>query len=68
LAKQIAAVRATTDEESFSWYDEELPAGMNNPLNYISSWQDSIEMLRNASESGVADFKGMVNTAKQINA
>ena len=68
LAKQIAAVRATTDEDSFSWYDEELPAGMNNPLNYISSWQDSIEMLRDASESGVADFKGMVNTAKQINA
>lgn len=67
LAKEIAAVRATSADESMSWYDESIPAGMQNVLDYRQSWADAIDMMRDAQETGVFDFTGFINTAKQIN-
>jgi hypothetical protein len=47
-----------------SWYDESIPAGMQNVLDYRQSWADAIDMMRDAQETGVFDFTGFINTAK----
>jgi len=35
-------VRATSEDDSFNFLDEALPGALNNPLNYLSSWQTGI--------------------------
>lgn len=67
LAEEIAEVRATSEDSSFSFIDEALPGALNNPLNYLSSWQTGIQALMDAAESGVVDFKTLYNIAKEIN-
>jgi len=38
LAKEIAAVRATSEDDSFNFLNQEIPGAMNNPLNYVDNW------------------------------
>ena len=70
LAKEIAAVRATSEDDSMNFLDQAIPGAMNNPLNYINSWITGYKSLRDAlatGGSGVVDFKSLYNMAREIN-
>ena len=67
LAKEIAAARATSEDESFNFLDNDIPGAMNNPLNYANNWIDAWKSLRDSAESGVMDFKQLYNIVKEMN-
>ena len=70
LAREIAAIRATTDDDSMNFLDQALPQGFNNPLNYINSWITGLKSLRDAAGtdgSGIMDFKSLYNMAQEVN-
>ena len=68
LAKEIAAVRATSEDESFNFLDQDIPAAMNNPLNYTKNWIEAAKSMDEAWKNGKAyDFTRFYNIVNQIN-
>jgi hypothetical protein len=57
LAKEIAAIRATSEDSSFNFLDQDIPGAMNNPLNYVKNWSNAWNELRDAATDNKAiDF------------
>ena len=48
IAEKIAQVRATTEDSSFSFMDNKLEGGLNNPVNYYNSWGKANKMWNEA--------------------
>lgn len=60
IAKEIAAVRLTTDGGGFNFMSNELPAGMQNPINYIDSWGKAFKALNEAT-TATGDSKNLID-------
>jgi hypothetical protein len=68
VAKEILQVRATSEDDSFNFLDQEIPGAMNNPLNYVNNWITGWRELRDAAnENSPVDFTHMYNMINEIN-
>ena len=67
LAKEIAQVRATTEDESMNWLDADIPGAFNNPINYISDWMEAWKTIGEAGSTGVIGFQQMYNIITEVN-
>ena len=71
LAKEILAVRTTSEDDSFDVANRELPAGMKNALTYANSIATIAHEFREAFEteegSGIIDYQMFYNMATEIN-
>ena len=55
LAERINAERSTSEDSSFNFMDNSIPAAQNNPLNYWQNWADAFKAMKEAgSASGKA--------------
>jgi uncharacterized damage-inducible protein DinB len=68
LAKEILAVRSTTEDSSFNFMSNKIPSGQNNPLNYWNNWAKGWMTLTeafNKPETYIKDGKkvksGLIN-------
>ena len=48
VAEEIARVRATSEDDSFNFMSNKIPAAQNNPLNYFSNWGKAWKTLRDS--------------------
>ena len=70
LAKEIAQVRATTDDSaSFAFMDNKLPGAMENPLTYAENWGKAIHILQKGSgdKKGFIDARDWYNIVNEMN-
>ena len=59
LAKEILAVRSTTEDSSFDFMSNKIPGGQNNPIKYFESWGKAWSTLRD-SFKGKGKDKGKI--------
>ena len=55
LNKEVASLRATTESDDFSFMDNDIPSGQNNPINYYQNWSDAFKAIREAGEATGTD-------------
>ena len=48
LAKEILAVRSTSEDSSVNFMSNKIPGGQNNPLNYYKNWAQAFSALKAA--------------------
>lgn len=77
LAKEILAVRSTTEDSSFDFMSNNIPGGQNNPLNYYNSWQKAIKTIQEGAKvtgkkgkkgyaKGFIDYQDFYNIATEL--
>ena len=66
IAKEILAVRATSEDDSFNFMNQDIPAGQNNPLNYMASWKTAFDSIKQAKRSGSMDYKDFYNFVTEV--
>ena len=59
IAEEILKVRSTQEDDSYNFMDKKIPAGQNNPLNYMQSWAKAYEAMK-ATKSGGRGQRGMM--------
>lgn len=71
VAKEIAQVRATTDDSSsFAFMNNKLPGAMENPLTYAENWGKAINILQKKSsgdKKGFIDARDWYNIVNEMN-
>lgn len=74
LAKEILAVRSTTEDDSFNFMSNKIPGGQNNPLNYANNWMKAFTTIRDSfntkskgDQAGFIDYQDWYNIANEIN-
>jgi len=72
VAEEIARVRATSEDGSFSFMSGKIPGGQNNPLNYYNNWASALKKLQEAmkTKSKTSDgkvHKGLIDYADWYN-
>lgn len=70
LAKEILAVRATSQDDSFDIANREIPGGLKNALTYAESISSIAREFRSAFEdpdNDIIDFQHFYNMAYEIN-
>lgn len=58
VAKEILAVRATTEDSSYNFMSNDIPGGQKNPINYINNWAKAFTTIRDAAKEITTDTKG----------
>lgn len=58
LAKEIRAERSTTEDSSFDFMNNKIPAAQNNPITYFENWGKAWKTLKDSFES--TDDKGLI--------
>ena len=66
IAKEIAAVRLTTDGGGFNFMNNSLPAGMQNPIDYMNSWGKAFKTLNEAT-TATGDSKNLIDATAFYN-
>ena len=61
LAKEILAVRSTTEDDSFNFMSGKIPGAQNNPINYFNNWAQALHTLQEAKKSYSKDSKGKIH-------
>jgi len=74
LAREILAVRSTSEDDSFNFMSGNIPGAQNNPLNYARDWMSAFTLVRDAFKSsksnkdvGFIDYESWYNIANEIN-
>ena len=82
LAKEILAVRSTTEDSSFNFMSNSIPGAQNNPINYFNNWAKAIkgfnDALKNKErgsytrdgetiQSGFIDYQDWYNMITEMN-
>lgn len=74
LAKEILAVRATQEDESMNFMDQDIPGALKNPFNYAQSITKAMQALREAfnptdenTKPGFLGYQDFYNIGKWIN-
>ena len=80
LAKEIYAVRSTTEDSSFNFMSNSIPAAQNNPINYYNNWAKAIHTFNDALKtpgtytkegksykSGFVDYDYWYNLVTEMN-
>lgn len=74
LAKEILAVRSTSEDDSFNFMSNKIPGGQNNPLNYANNWMKAFTTIRDSfntkskgDQAGFIDYQDWYNIANEIN-
>ena len=52
LAEEINKTRATTQDDSFNFMSNDIPAAQNNPLNYWNNWAKAYEVIHTSMSGG----------------
>lgn len=52
LAQKIQTTRATTEDDSFKFMENDIPSGQNNPLNYFENWATAYEKMKESISGG----------------
>ena len=42
LAKEILAVRSTSEDAGFNFMSNKIPGAQNNPINYFNNWAKAL--------------------------
>ena len=58
LAKEILAVRSTSEDSSFNFMSNKIPGGQNNPINYYQNWAQAFQKIQEASTLSVTNATG----------
>jgi len=67
LAEEINAVRsATSQDDSFNFMSNDIPAGQNNPLNYWKNWAEAMQAINSAETSGHMDYTDFYNIVTEM--
>ena len=70
IAKQMALTSATSEDASFNFMDNAIPAGQNNPLNYYSSWGKAWKTLKDSfsssTDTGMIDYQDFYNIMTEM--
>ena len=66
LAKEILAVRSTSEDTGFSFMSNKIPGAQNNPLNYFSNWQKGYQALKNGIKTGYIDYTEFYNIITEM--
>ncbi len=69
VAREIAMVRATTDDKSFKFMDNNLPSVLQNPVNYIDAVGKMFKSINTSTKSGymeIQDFYNIVNELSNL--
>jgi len=80
LAKEIYAVRSTTEDSSFNFMSNKIPGAQNNPINYFENWASAIHTFNDALKkpgtytkdkktykSGFVDYDFWYNLVTEMN-
>ena len=80
LAKEIYAVRSTSEDSSFNFMSNAIPSGQNNPINYYKNWASAIRTFNDALKnkgsytkdgktykSGFVDYDYWYNLVTEMN-
>ena len=80
LAKEILAVRSTSEDSGFSFMSNKIPGSQNNPLNYYNDWAKAIHTFNEALKgkgtytkegksytSGFVDYDYWYNLVTEMN-
>ena len=73
LAKEILAVRSTTEDDSFNFMSGDIPGGQKNPLNYAKNWGQAVQLFQDVfsksagSQRGMIDYQDWYNIVNEIN-
>lgn len=52
IAEEILKVRSTQEDDSYKFMDKSIPAGQNNPLNYMQSWGKAYAAMKESTKGG----------------
>lgn len=52
LVQKIQNIRATTEDDSFKFMENDIPSGQNNPLNYFENWATAYEKMKESISGG----------------
>ena len=69
VAEKIAAIRATTEDSSYSFMDQSMPGGFQNPINYWESWGKAMKSIQEAGENGyigIQDYYNMITHIQDL--
>ena len=66
LAEQIKAVRSTSEDDSFNFMSNEIPAAQKNPLNYLSNWSTAWSTITESAKSGYMDYTDFYNIITEM--
>ena len=71
LVQKIQNIRATTEDDSFKFMDNEIPSGQNNPINYMESWADAYSAMKDSisggsGKTGYMDYSDFYNLATEM--
>lgn len=73
LAKEILAVRSTSEDDSFNFMSNKIPGAQNNPLNYYENWGKAFKSIKDAykvgkkGQRGFMDYTDFYNIITEIN-
>ena len=69
VAEKIAAIRATTEDSSYSFMDQNMPGGFQNPINYWESWGKAMKSIQETGENGyigIQDYYNMITHIQDL--
>ena len=76
VAKEILEVRSTSEDSSFNFMSNKIPAAQNNPLNYAANWTQALGKIRDAwnlskvkksGKAGFMDYTDFYNIVTEMN-
>ena len=67
LLKEIQLARATSEDSSFNFMDNAIPAAQNNPLNYYENWGRAWQAITTAGQEGYMAYQDFYNIVTEMN-
>jgi len=66
IAKEILAVRSTTDDKSFDFMSGKLPTGLQNPIDYWNSAGKAYKAINEAGKTGYMEIQDYYNIVNEM--
>jgi hypothetical protein len=71
LAKEIQMVRGTSEDDSFKFMEQDIPAAQNNPLNYWNNWVTAYNAIQDSisggeGKTGYMDYSNFYNLVTEM--
>ena len=66
LNQDILALRSTSEDATFSFMSNKIPAAQNNPLNYFANWQQAWQTMEASAKSGYMDYTDFYNIVTEM--
>ena len=71
VAEEILAARATSEDSSFKFMENKIPAAQNNPINYVENWTKAFNVMKettkgNDKEKGFMAYEDFYNIVTEL--